>query len=52
VGIGTIIRVEARIHQRTVPRCGIVVEGFSYADLLTPLPVLSHDGSPSGASPP
>ena len=35
-----------------IPRIyGIVVEGFSYTDLQTPLhDVLGHDGSPSGAS--
>ena len=53
VGIGTIIRVEgAHAVNGQIPEVyGIVVEGFSYTDLLTPLhDVLGHDGSPSGAS--
>src|SRR6478672_12005366 len=53
VGIGTIIRVEgAHPVNGQIPEVyGIVVEGFSYTDLLTPLhDVLGHDGSPSGAS--
>jgi len=53
VGIGTIIRVEgAHPVNGQIPEVyGIVVEGFSYTDLLTPLhDVLGHDGSPSTAS--
>jgi len=53
VGIGTIIRVEgAHPVNGQIPEVyGIVVEGFSYTDLLTPLhDVLGHDGSPSSAS--
>src|SRR5689334_6033960 len=50
VGIGTIVRVEgAEPVNGHVPEIyGIVVEGFSYTDLQTPLhDVLGHDGSPS-----
>ena len=53
VGIGTIIRVEgAHPVNGQIPEVyGIVVEGFSYTDLLTPLhDVLGHDGSPATAS--
>jgi DNA helicase HerA-like ATPase len=53
VGIGTIVRVDAGTPVNgVIPRIyGIVVEGFSYTDLQTPLhDVLGHDGSPSGAS--
>src|SRR3954468_20220049 len=53
VGIGTIIRVEgAHPVNGQIPEVyGIVVEGFSYTDLQTPLhDVLGHDGSPSAAS--
>src|SRR4051794_36814884 len=53
VGIGTIIRVEgAHPVGGQIPQVyGIVVEGFSYTDLQTPLhDVLGHDGSPSSAS--
>src|SRR4051794_27434027 len=53
VGIGTIIRVEgAHPVGGQIPQVyGIVVEGFSYTDLQTPLhDVLGHDGSPSAAS--
>jgi hypothetical protein len=53
VGIGTIVRVEgAHPVNGQIPEVyGIVVEGFSYTDLLTPLhDVLGHDGSPSQAS--
>jgi len=53
VGIGTIIRVEgAHPVNGQIPEVyGIVVEGFSYTDLLTPLhDVLGHDGSPSAVS--
>jgi hypothetical protein len=53
VGIGTIIRVEgAHPVNGQIPHVyGIVVEGFSYTDLQTPLhDVLGHDGTPSSAS--
>src|SRR3954463_5039977 len=53
VGIGTIIRVEgAHPVNGQIPEVyGIVVEGFSYTDLQTPLhDVLGHDGTPAGAS--
>jgi uncharacterized protein len=52
VGIGTIVRVEgATPVNGAVPQIyGIVVEGFSYTDLQTPLhDVLGHDGSPESA---
>lgn len=53
VGIGTIVRVEgAHPVNGQIPQIyGIVVEGFSYTDLQTPLhDVLGHDGTPTGAS--
>ncbi len=53
VGIGTIVRVEgAQPVAGKLPRVyGVVVEGFSYTDLQSPLfDVLSHDGDPSGVS--
>ena len=53
VGIGTIVRVEGALPVNgQIPEVyGIVVEGFSYTDLQTPLhDVLGHDGSPSAAS--
>ncbi|HJP87019.1 MAG TPA: hypothetical protein VJ852_13600 [Gemmatimonadaceae bacterium] len=53
VGIGTIVRVDgAQPVDGHIPHIyGIVVEGFSYTDLQSPLhDVLGHDGSPSGAS--
>jgi DNA helicase HerA-like ATPase len=53
VGIGTIVRVEgAHSVNGQIPQVyGIVVEGFSYTDLQTPLhDVLGHDGTPTGAS--
>src|SRR5436190_5382663 len=53
VGIGTIVRVEGTTPVNGQIPCvyGIVVEGFSYTDLQTPLhDVLGHDGSPSSAS--
>jgi uncharacterized protein len=49
VGIGTIVRVEgSHPIDGQIPRIyGIVVEGFSYTDLQTPMhDVLGHDGSP------
>jgi hypothetical protein len=53
VGIGTIVRVEgAHAVNGQLPEIyGIVVDGFSYTDLQTPLhDVLGHDGTPDGAS--
>jgi uncharacterized protein len=53
IGIGTIVRVDAETPVAgQLPRVyGIVVEGFSYTDLQTPIhDVLGHDGSPAGAS--
>src|SRR6476661_402466 len=52
VGIGTIVRVDgAHPVEGVIPHIyGIVVEGFSYTDLATPMhDVLSHDGIPSSA---
>ena len=52
VGIGTIVRVDgAHPVNGQIPRIyGVVVEGFSYTDLQTPLhDVLGHDGTPDGA---
>jgi len=52
VGIGTIVRVDgAQPIDGQIPHVyGIVVEGFSYTDLQTPMhDVLGHDGSPSAA---
>ncbi|MBA3340237.1 MAG: ATP-binding protein [Gemmatimonadaceae bacterium] len=52
VGIGTIVRVDgANPIGGQVPHIyGIVVEGFSYTDLQTPMhDVLGHDGSPANA---
>ena len=50
VGIGTIVVVEgAQPVDGQIPRIyGIIVEGFSYTDLQSPLhDVLGHDGSPT-----
>src|SRR5256714_1250424 len=52
VGIGTIVRVDgAQPMDGQIPHIyGIVVEGFSYTDLQSPLhDVLGHDGLPSAA---
>lgn len=52
VGIGTIVRVDgAHPVGGQLPRVyGMVVEGFSYTDLQSPLhDVLGHDGDPSSA---
>ncbi|MDQ8154256.1 MAG: ATP-binding protein [Gemmatimonadota bacterium] len=52
VGIGTIVRVEGppTSDGRLVTVYGVVVEGFSYTDLQTPLhDVLGADGDPAGA---
>ena len=53
VGIGTIVRVDgAHPVDGQIPHIyGIVVEGFSYTDLQTPMhDVLSHDGKPANAT--
>jgi hypothetical protein len=53
VGIGTIVRVAGAVAVNgVIPAVyGIVVEGFSYTDLATPLhDVLGHDGEPSRAA--
>ena len=50
VGIGTIVRVDgAQPMDGQIPHIyGIVVEGFSYTDLQSPMhDVLGHDGSPT-----
>ena len=52
VGIGTIVRVDGShtLDGRIPHVYGIVVEGFSYTDLQTPMhDVLGHDGSPANA---
>ena len=51
VGIGTIVRVDGRPVDGTIPHIyGIVVEGFSYTDLMSPLhDVIGHDGTPESA---
>ena len=53
IGIGTIVRVDGGTPIGGQLRIvyGVVVEGFSYTDLQTPIhDVLGHDGSPTGAS--
>jgi DNA helicase HerA-like ATPase len=53
IGIGTIVRVDAEVPVNgQVPKVyGVVVEGFSYTDLQSPIhDVLGHDGTPGGAS--
>jgi DNA helicase HerA-like ATPase len=53
VGIGTIVRVEGtQAVEGHVPRVyGVVVEGLSFTDLLSPLhDVLGHDGDPRSSS--
>src|SRR5689334_23478558 len=53
VGVGTIVRVEGKytINGQITRVYGVVVEGFSYSDLQSPLhDVLGHDGSPASAS--
>jgi hypothetical protein len=53
VGIGTIVRVDgAQPMDGHIPHIyGIVVEGFSYTDLQSPMhDVLGHDGSPTLAA--
>ena len=52
VGIGTIVRVDgAHPMDGQIPHIyGIVVEGFSYTDLQSPMhDVMGHDGSPTAA---
>ena len=52
VGIGTIVRVDgSNPVNGQIPRIyGIVIEGFSYTDLQSPMhDVMSHDGSPASA---
>ena len=52
VGIGTIVRVESAhpVGGQLPVVYGVVVEGFGYTDLETPLhDVLGHDGSPADA---
>src|SRR4026208_1303352 len=52
VGIGTIVRVDgAQPIEGQIPHIyGIVVEGFSYTDLQSPMhDMLGHDGSPTTA---
>jgi hypothetical protein len=51
VGIGTIVRVDGRPVEGLIPHIyGIVVEGFSYTDLMSPLhDVIGHDGTPASA---
>ncbi|HUQ83679.1 MAG TPA: hypothetical protein VM076_21180 [Gemmatimonadaceae bacterium] len=51
VGIGTIVRVDGRPVNGQVPHIfGVVVEGLSYTDLMSPLhDVIGHDGTPQGA---
>ena len=52
VGIGTIVRVDgAHPMDGQIPHIyGIVVEGFSYTDLQSPMhDVMGHDGSPTTA---
>jgi hypothetical protein len=52
VGIGTIVRVDgAQPMGGQIPHIyGVVVEGFSYTDLQSPIhDVLGHDGSPTQA---
>ena len=54
IGIGTIVRVEGPVPVNAqVPRIfGVVMEGFSYSDLQSPLhDVIGHDGKPSGGWP-
>jgi DNA helicase HerA-like ATPase len=52
VGIGTIVRVDgSNAVNGQIPRIyGIVIEGFSYTDLQSPMhDVMSHDGTPGSA---
>jgi hypothetical protein len=51
VGIGTIVRVDGRPVDGVIPHIfGIVIEGLSYTDLMSPLhDVIGHDGTPGSA---
>lgn len=52
IGIGTIVRVdgERMVEGRILRVYGVVVEGLSYTDLLSPIhDVLGHDGTPESA---
>ncbi len=52
VGIGTIVRVDGSMPvDAVIPRVfGVVMEGFSYSDLQSPLhDVMGHDGRPEDA---
>jgi hypothetical protein len=51
VGIGTIVRVDGRATSGQIPHIyGVVVEGFSYTDLQSPLhDVIGHDAAPASA---
>jgi hypothetical protein len=54
VGIGTIVRVDGShaVEGRIPCIYGVVTEGLSYTDLVSPLhDVMSHDGSPAGVAP-
>src|SRR3954463_879034 len=53
VGVGTIVRVEGKytINGQITRVYGVVVDGFSYTDLVTPIhDMLGHDGTPGSAS--
>lgn len=53
IGIGTIVRVdgETPVAGQITRVYGVVVEGFSYTDLQSPIhDVLGHDGTPAAAS--
>jgi hypothetical protein len=53
VGIGTIVRVDGRspVNGQIPHVYGVVTEGFSYTDLLTPMhDVIGHDGAPSNVA--
>ena len=54
VGIGTIVRAEAEVAVNGVQTCvlGVVVEGFSFCDLQSPLQdVARREGRPAGSAP-
>jgi uncharacterized protein len=54
IGIGTIVRVDGTLPiDAVIPRIyGVVMEGFSYSDLQSPLhDVLGHDGHPADGPP-
>src|SRR5205085_9829946 len=53
IGIGTIVRVDGQtpVGGQVTRVYGVVVEGFSYTDLQSPIhDVLGHDGTPGAAS--